>query len=233
MARRLVPAILLSTGLLACSAGLAGPAMPAPLAPADGDAIAAWLDSLRVPVATEMRVHWRFQDPHGEASGPGSLVFVPPDSLRFDVRGPLGSGARAAMVVGDEAIWAEPAEDVADLVPNYTLLWAMIGQVRAPEPGDHIEVVDAAPLFGWRYTRGADTIDYIIDRSRPHQLVADVRRAGERIGRVHTVFDTLGRVARSRLDVPSRPARLDLTFTRHRWPDSLPRTLWDRPDDEP
>ncbi len=233
MTSRLVTCVALGLGLSGCAAGLAGPRMPVGAQPSSAAAIAPWLDSLRVDVATEVRLHWRFQDPQGEASGPGSMLFVPPDSLRFDVRGPLGSGARAAMVVGDSGIWAEPAEDVAQLVPEYTLLWAMLGQVRRPEAGDQVEVAEDADVFAWRYLRGGDTIDYIVTRRAPRQLVADVRRAGERVGRVHTVFDSLGRIVSARLDVPSRPARLDLTFTRHRRPDSLSATVWSPPDREP
>ena len=38
-----------------------------------------------------------------------------PDSVRFDVVGPLGSGRAAAFVIGDSSIWADPEEDVKKL----------------------------------------------------------------------------------------------------------------------
>jgi hypothetical protein len=60
--------------------------------------------------------------------------------------------------------------------------------------------------------------------------MADVRSAGRRIGQVVTEFDPQGRPIRSQLDVPSGPARLNLTFTRWSSPASFDADLWNAPD---
>ena len=78
----------------------------------------------------EHRLHrfkWLFQDERSSAGGRGSARIAPPDSLRFDVAGPFGSGAAAAAVVGDQPLWAEPPDAVKKLVPNYPL---HVGDVR-------------------------------------------------------------------------------------------------------
>lgn len=208
--------------------------MPTPLAPADLGEIASWVGDLRSPVPSETRFDARFQEGSGaEASLRGAVVIAPPDSLRFDARGPLGSAARAVFVVGDSAIWAEPEEEVTNLVPEYDLLWAMVGQARAPKAGDGLFAQSTPTTRAWRYVRGADTINYLLTTSAKRSLMAEVHRGGELIGRVYTTFDADGVVARAQLDVPSRPARLTLTFRNHRTPDSLPATLWIRPGDAP
>ncbi|MEO8478399.1 MAG: hypothetical protein ABI542_02105 [Gemmatimonadota bacterium] len=226
--------VLLATALAGCASALPGPQMPSPLASTNPARIASWVNELRSPVATETRFDARFQEGSGaEASLRGAVVIVPPDSLRFDARGPLGSAARAVFVVGDSAIWAEPEEEVTNLVPEYDLLWALVGQARAPKNGDELSAESTAATRAWRYVRGADTVNYLLTTSAKRSLVAEVRRAGELIGRVYTTFDADGKLARAQLDVPSRPARLTLTFRNHRTPDSLPASLWTRPGDAP
>jgi hypothetical protein len=232
MTRTLFPVGSLAAVLLGCAGGLPGPKMPTPLVASEAAAVRPWVDAGVASGAVEARFRWRFQDARGEASGRGSYLIVPRDSLRFDFRGPLNSGAGAAFVIGDSAVWAEPAEDVEKLVPNYPLLWAMLGRARGPAAGDRIESFSGPGVNAWRYVRGGDTVEYLIVREGKHQLVANVRSGGERVGRVLTTFDSAGRIATARLDIPSRPARLDLTFYRHATPDSLPASLWARPDDD-
>lgn len=223
---------LLPLVLLGCAGGLPGPKMPTPLARSDAGAIAPWVAETTDTMPREASFRWSYLDgrTEGGAKGRGSFVIVAPDSLRFDFRGPLNSGAGAAFVVGDSAVWALPEEDVQKLVPNYPLLWAMLGRARAPMQGDQVQSATSRDVTAWRYVRGADTVDYLISRTGTRQLVADVRSGGERIGRVLTTFDGEGRLSSARLDIPSRPARLDLTFYRHGVPDSLPASLWARPD---
>ncbi len=192
------------------------------------------MGELRNPVATETRFDARFQEGSGaEASLRGAVVIAPPDSLRFDARGPLGSAARAVFVVGDSAIWAEPEEEVTNLVPEYDLLWALVGQARDPKPGDELAAQSTAATRAWRYVRGADTVNYLLTMTPKRSLLAEVHREGEMIGRVYTTFDADGKLAKAQLDVPSRPARLTLTFRNHRTPDGVPASLWIRPGDAP
>ncbi|HET9066830.1 MAG TPA: hypothetical protein VFN22_13500 [Gemmatimonadales bacterium] len=229
-----LPLSVLLAALGGCATALPGPRMPTPLAAAGPATIVGWVTELRHSVATETRFDARFQEGSGaEASLRGAVVIAPPDSLRFDARGPLGSAARAVFVVGDSAIWAEPEEEVTNLVPEYDLLWALVGQARPPVDGDELFAQSSATVRAWRYVRGVDTVNYLLTTTPKHSLVAEVRRGGTLIGRVFTTFGADGRLAKAQLDVPSRPARLTLTFRNHRTPDSLPASLWIRPDDAP
>jgi len=133
--------------------------------------------------------------------------------LRFDVIGSLGSFRGAAVVFGDSSVWAEPEEDVSKMVPNYPLLWAMLGIARHPAPGATIRRFDDARVLAWQFASGADTVEYVRTGAPAGKLIADVRQAGRMIGRVETVFGPDGTAISSRLTVPSVPARLDLSFT--------------------
>lgn len=225
-------ALLIIVVLEACAGSLPGPRMPATLSSVPASEARAWARASHVAVPFEARFRWSFRDDKGAAKGPGAIVIVPPDSLRFDFRGPLGSGSGAAFVVGDDAVWAVPEERVKELVPNYPLLWAMLGQVRPPAPGASVTFSRTDGVEAWRYVLGADTVDYVIAAGPPRRLMAEVRHAGELVGHAFTTFDSLGQVATSRLDVPERPARLDLRFYRQGPPDSLPASLWSRPEDD-
>lgn len=155
------------------------------------------------------------------------------DSLRADFRLPLGAGSGAMALVGAGGLWAEPEEEVRRLIPNFPLLWALIGQARPPAAGDSVVAFTSDRLVAWRYISGADTTDYLLARSPRRELVVDVRVAGQRLGRVYTIFGDNGVMARSRLDIPSPSGRLELTFRSLSVPDSLPADFWSRPSDAP
>jgi hypothetical protein len=228
-----LPLLFATLVLAGCAGRLPGPAIPtghAPMAPAD---VAEWVTASERTEAVQLRFSWRFLDEKGTASGRGSAQIAPPDSLRFDFRGPLGSGRGAAAVVGDAALWAEPEDQVQRLVPSYPILWAILGQVRYPVADDQVSGLETERVRAWRYVNGADTVDYVVTRSGTRQLVADVRQGNRRIGRVVTTFDENGWPRTSRLDVPSGPARLDLTFTERTRMDSIPRDRWIAPVDAP
>jgi hypothetical protein len=137
------------------------------------------------------------------------------------------------MVVGDAQVWAIPEDQVDKLVPNYPILWAMLGRARMPSPGADLRALDDERLTAWRYASGADTVDYILTKAMPRQLIVDVRQAGERIGRVATTLDANGLPASSHLEVPSVPSRLRLTFYEALPLASRPPELWREPRDDP
>lgn len=203
--------------------------MPTTLSPASPETVRPWVAGTMVSEPIQMRFRWSYTDEKGHASGRGNAIILPVDSLRFDFAGPLGSGRSAAAVVGDSGLWAVPEEEVEKLVPNYPILWAMLGQARLPGAADAVRAFSDPALTAWRYTGGADTVDYIIT-SAPRQLIVDVRQAGQRIGRVLTTLDSEGRPLTSRLEVPAKPARVELEFYRWEAPDSLPADLWLKPD---
>ncbi|HEU5039495.1 MAG TPA: hypothetical protein VFT84_01665, partial [Gemmatimonadales bacterium] len=146
------------------------------------------------------------------AGGRGSARIAPPDSLRFDVAGPFGSGAASAAVVGEQPLWTEPPDAIEKMVPNYPLMWAMFGVARLPEDGATVRGVATGPTTSWQYAGPTDTVEYVRTRGRPGRMVATVRRGGKVLGRAETTLDTAGVPITARLVVPSVPARLDLTF---------------------
>ena len=207
------PIILAYLGLVGVGCRNApGPVVPAPLEPVTQAQVDEWVASTIPSEHQRHRFKWLFQDERGSAGGRGSARIAPPDSLRFDVAGPFGSGAASAVVVGDQAVWMEPPETIAKLVPNYPLMWAMFGIARKPSPAVELRGLSKGPVTAWQYAGGADTIEYVRTAGNPGRLVAQVHRAGELIGRAETTLDPNGTPLKARLTVPSGPARLDLTF---------------------
>lgn len=208
---------------------LSGPPMPTGLTPVSAEQVRGWAAESAIDSGKMVRIRWSFLEEGATAKGRGTAWLVPPDSLRFDFRGPLGTGAGAAVVVGDQEQWSEPEEEFRKLVPSFPLLWAILGSARPPESGAELAGVDDGRLVAWRSVVGTDTVEYVWVRAPLNELVADVRGPNGRIGRVHARFDAGGNLVSSRLDVPSRPARLDLEFYGHGRITEIPDSLWRRP----
>ncbi|HEX5387651.1 MAG TPA: hypothetical protein VFW66_13175 [Gemmatimonadales bacterium] len=191
--------------------------------------VAAWVRPT-VPSAPQLlRFKWLFRDQRSSAGGRGSARVEPPDSLRFDVAGPFGSGASAAAVVGDSALWVQPEDAIKKLVPNYPLMWALLGVARMPDAGAELRGLTHADLTAWQYVHGPDTVEYSRTSGTPVKFRADVRSAGKIVGRVETTLGPDGLPATSRLTVPSAPARLDLTFTKTSRTDPFAPDIWSPP----
>jgi hypothetical protein len=218
MAQRVLidrPARLAYLGLalagLACR-GAPGPVVPASAGPVSQQQVTEWVHATQPPEHRLHRFKWLFRDEQSSAGGRGSARIAPPDSLRFDVAGPFGSGAASAAVVGEQPLWAEPPDAIAKLVPNYPLMWGMFGVARLPDAGAELRGLADGPVTAWRYVEAGDTIEYLRTRGRPTRMVTVVRRAGELLGRAEATLDSAGAPLTARLTVPSAPARLDLTF---------------------
>ena len=207
------PILLAYLGLVGAGCRSApGPVVPAPLEPVTEAQVAQWVAATIPPEHLRHRFKWLFQDERGSAGGRGSARIAPPDSLRFDVAGPFGSGAASAVVIGDGAVWMEPPDVIAKLVPNYPLMWAMFGIARPPSPDVTLRGLSTGTVTAWQYAGVTDTIDYVRTMGESGHLVAQVHRAGELLGRAETTLDPDGVPLKARLTVPSGPARLDLTF---------------------
>jgi hypothetical protein len=205
-----------------------GSVVPAGAAPVSREQVGRWVEQTQ---PRENRLHkfkWLFQDERSSAGGRGSARVVPPDSLRFDVAGPFGSGAAAAAVVGDQPLWAEPPDAVKKLVPNYPLLWAMLGIARLPEPGEALRGAADGKVVTWQYAGTVDTVSYARTAGPHGKLITEVRHAGSVVGRAETTLDSAGVPLRSRLVVPSAPAKLDLTFLSTTRADFAPEIWIDR-----
>jgi hypothetical protein len=199
------------------SAGVACRSVPEPVVPVGAQPVnptevAPWVAST-VPTAHQIyRFKWLLRDERGSAGGRGAARVAPPDSLRLDVAGPFGSGAASAVVVGDQALWTDPADAIARLVPNYPLMWAMFGLARMPPYDAGVRALSTASAHAWQYAAGPDTVAYALSMGNPGRLIAEVHQAGQLIGRVETTIGGDGAPLKSRLTVPSPPAQLDITF---------------------
>jgi hypothetical protein len=198
--------------LLAACRGTPGAVVPENAASVSREQVAEWVSST---VPTERRLHrfkWLFRDEKSSAGGRGSARIAPPDSMRFDVAGPFGSGAASAAVVGEQPLWTEPPDAIQKMVPNYPLMWGMFGVARQPGDGAVLRGLADGATTAWQYAGPTDTVEYVRTAGTPARLVTTVRRGGEMVGRAETTLDTTGAPLTARLVVPSVPARLDLTF---------------------
>ena len=189
-----------------------GPVLPVGAQTVSEAEVTGWVAST-IPAEHQLfRFKWLFRDERGSAGGQGSVRVAPPDSMRFDVAGPFGSGAASAVVVGDRAIWTDPADAIARLVPNYPLMWAMFGIARMPTQAAELRGLTSGSTIAWQYAAAADTLEYARTTGDPGRFIAEVRSAGKLIGRAETTLSPDGSPLKARLTVPSAPAQLDLTF---------------------
>jgi hypothetical protein len=207
------PILLAYLGLVGVGCRSApGEVLPVAAEPVSEGQVAEWVASTVPSDHLLHRFKWLFKDERASAGGRGSARLVPPDSLRFDVAGPFGSGAASAVVVGDRARWTEPPDVIAKMVPNYPLMWAMFGVARLPPEGVKLRGLTRGPTTAWQYAGLSDTIEYARTVGNPVRFVAVVRQNGELVGRAETELDPDGTPRKARLTVPSAPAQLDLTF---------------------
>jgi hypothetical protein len=204
-------AVYLASILSGCGSA-PGPLVPVAATPVSAEQVTTWVQATRPADRRLLRFKWLFRDERSSAGGRGSARIAPPDSLRFDVAGPFGSNPAAATVVGDTALWVEPEDAIKKLVPNYPLMWALLGVARLPDSAAVLRGVSTGTTTVWQYALGPDTLEYVRTEGSPSRLVAEVRQAGKVVGRAETELAADGSPQTSRLTVPSVPARLDLTF---------------------
>lgn len=206
--RALVP--YLAAVVVGCAARVE-PLLPVDAAPVDRAAVVAW-SAPTVPAGGAVhRFKWLYRDGRQSAGGRGSARVAAPDSVRVDARGPLGQGRSSGVVVGDSIIWAEPEDNLIEAAPNVALMWALFGVAREPDRGATLLGLERAGFTAWRIVEGPDTLEYVREPGRG-RLRAELRRAGQVVGRTEATRDASGRLTAARLTVPSVPARLDLTF---------------------
>ena len=189
-----------------------GPVLPAAAQPVSHQQVSEWVAASTPSESRLHRFKWLLVEERASAGGRGSARIVPPDSLRFDVAGPFGSGAASAVVVGERAVWTDPPDAIAKLVPNYPLMWAMFGVARFPAEGMEVRGLSQDSVTTWQYSGPTDTILYARTAGDPVRFFAEVRHGGELIGRAETTLKPDGVPIKARLTVPSAPAKLDLTF---------------------
>ena len=207
------PARLIYLGLVVAGCrSEPGPLVPKGSQPVSRESVAAWVSSTLPSDHQLYRFKWLLRDERGSAGGRGSVRVAPPDSLRFDVAGPFGSGTASAVVIGDTALWTDPADAIDRLLPNFPLMWAMFGIARGPGGGVALHGLTHNSTNAWQYAGSADTVEYALSGGDSGRLIAEVRHSGKLVGRAETTLAPNGAPLKARLTVPSAPAQLDLTF---------------------
>jgi hypothetical protein len=160
-----------------CATGLRSIA-PAGLQPVEADSVRAWAAEFRPAVGLEYELRWRFENDDGRAAGRAVARYAPPDTLRFDYRGPFGRSG-SVLVIGNEPVWMEPEGDAKSLIPVAPVLWAALGIVRLPRDGDSLLGDASAERRAWRYLAADEVLDFIRVPAPGGRLLAEMRRADQ------------------------------------------------------
>jgi hypothetical protein len=219
-------ALYLALVLLAGCAKGPGAVVPEVIEPVALDSVAVWSGVGAPAGRVTHRFKWLYRDDRSSVGGRGSARIAAPDSLRFDVAGPLGASPAAAMVVGDSAVWIEAPDAIKEIVPSYPLFWAGFGVVRPPLGATAVWAGQAGTIGAWKMVAGADTVTFALDRGTPMRLKAELRRGGAVVARMDTELAAPGHPTKATLLVPGRPARLDLTFTLSDPTARFPSDVW-------
>jgi len=193
------------------------------------DSVAAWAAPFRPTVHLQYDLRWRFENDRGKAAGRGVARFAPPDTLRFDYRGPFGRSG-SALIVGQSAVWSEPEGDVEDLIPVAPILWAALGTVVPLNDPDTVLGGTTATQEAWRYQRGEEALDYVHIRTPSPHLLAERRTGGRILGNVDVAL--AGNADGARVAImrfPRDRATFELTIRRVDTVAAFPPETWRRP----
>lgn len=193
--------------------GCTGPRSIAPsgLAPVPADSARAWAAPLTPTRSLRYRLRWRFVNQKGSSGGRAAVRIAPPDTLRFDYRGPFGKSG-SAVVIGDSLLWAEPAEDVDRLVGAAPLFWAALGVPVQPSGPEH-QVLGRrwSSHVAWRYVDGEEELDFIYTPRGGGRLQAELRRGGRIIGGTDVRFAPDGTPTTATMRFPRDASRFSFT----------------------
>jgi hypothetical protein len=170
-----------------------------------------------------LRLRWRSDDGQIAMSGSGAAR-VAPDSLRLDMAVRLGVG-RATLILTGAAVQAEPAELVAQLLPDRFALWAAFGVVRPPDSVAQVaRLADGARVF-WRI---ADELGRLTTfELRGDTLLRVVRaEAGRDVARLDLSRDAAGAVRTARVIDLVRGGRFELEVVGRQAAERFPDDVW-------
>ena len=173
---------------------------PQGFVPAERDLVVGWVAEMTPsrPRLYQIRP-WRFQNQQGSAAGRATVRIVPPDSLRFDYRGPFGKSGNAVLV-GDSALWMT-SEDFEGLVTYAPLFWTALGMPPVPPDTAALFSLIGDDFRAWRYVLAQDTLDFVLRGSPAVSLLGEIRRQGQVLAQATVELDTItGLVTRSKID---------------------------------
>ena len=197
--------------------------------PIDMNTVREWVADLAPPSATQYDLRWTFQTQQGAVRGQAALRIEPPDSLRFDYRGPFGRSG-AAFLVDKDLMWAVPEGEVETLIQAVPLFWAALGLPRDPPEGTNVFGMEREEKRRWRYAVRGDTLEYSVARIAPFKFLAAMRHFDQMVGHVEVDFDEQTYLpTKATLTFPESAsvfildvARIDTTVT-------LSEDVWKRP----
>ena len=197
--------------LTACR-GHPAPLVPEPLAPVAPDSIAVWTAPSGPGRPLALRFKWTYRDDRQSGGGRGTLRFAPPDSMRVDWAAVFNAKTGAAVVIGDSLRWADPKQDYPSSTSRaIQLVWTALGIVRLPDSLTATYGKRDSTGALWRYIRGRDTVAFRLSGT-PRTLQGEWRRDGKVVARSRTQLAAGGLPQGTRVDVPERSARFEITF---------------------
>jgi hypothetical protein len=132
------------------------------------------------------------------------------------------------MVIGDSTQWIMGPDAIKRVIPDFRLLWSMLGITRPPPEGATLAAYQSGDDSAWSYATEVDTVEYLWTGGATPSLVALVRKDGAVLGRSETSFGPDGVPRKAQLIVPGTTARLDLTFTESTSPATYKPDTWVR-----
>lgn len=202
--------------------------LPVGMGPATSEQVAGWVAAGAPDHNRHLKFKFKFKDPKGKVGGRGAARIAAPDSLRLDMQGPFGLGRGAAMVNGDSTEWIKGPEAIKRIVPDFRLMWSMLGFTRPSPEGATLAAYESGDVTAWSYATEVDTVEYVRTGGATPSLVALVRKDGAVLGRSETTFGPDGIPLKATLIVPGTSARLDLTFTESTTPATFKSDTWVR-----
>ncbi len=222
---------LVAVGLVAAGAGCVRglkSIAPANLLPTSADTVSMWAAEFQPRVPLQYELRWRFENNQGSSAGRAAVRYAPPDTLRFDYRGPFGKSG-SAVIVANDPLWADPEGDFQGLVPVAPILWAALGIVVPPGGGATTAGRQEARWRAWRYVNGEEAIDFIYQRGSTPRLQAEVRHS-ERVAGVVVVelAPDAPRPTRAVMRFPGGGSRLTFTVQALDSVAAFPPDTWNR-----
>ena len=170
-----------------------------------------------------VRLRWRSEADQVSVSGSGAAR-IAPDSLRIDLAVRLGVG-RATLILTGDAVQAEPAELVEQLLPDRFALWAAFGVVRLPDSVAAVGRLESGARTFWRFTDGQGRVSSF--ELHGDTLAGVVRSEGGRdVARLRLTRDLGGAVIRARVTDLVRGAVFEVDIVGRQPSGPFPSEIW-------
>jgi hypothetical protein len=128
-------------------------------------------------------------------------------------------------------IWAEPEEDVSELIPVAPLFWAALGIPVDPPEGAAVYGRETELQRTWMYVMDGDSLSYVVSRGSEYRLEAEMRRQGDVIGTVELTFaDSVGNPREAMMTFPQTATLFGLDVQGIEILEAVDPEVWRRPE---